>query len=360
MPAPDRFERVETSSGCMLIFGIPLLTFGVLLAVAPLLGEAALEEGLPPSLLITVPFGLLFAALGTLLVFGRWGLDIDRAHGTVARWWGLFVPIRRAERRLDGFDRVVLSEEVTEVGGHENMTYAVRLAGGGQPMDLQHTIAPQAARLEAEAIARFTDLPLHDETGDEALVRQPGELDESVRERALREGEKRELEPPSEDSPVCCRLEGHTMVLQLPRRRLGLAGWWAVVVFFAAWVTPVSAVLVLQAERIGSTGAGLVFLGALALVFLVVPVLGLLAGLLRHLTTRETLRVSPSTVRLERSWLLGRQEMHLPGADLEEIRCTPESVDLVSDEQTIEVGIGLEPEDLRWLESVIHAVVTAP
>jgi hypothetical protein len=277
----------------------------------------------------------------------------------VVRWWGVVWPIRRAERRLDEFDRVVLSEEVTEVGGHENLTYAVRLAGDGTPMDLQHTISPDAARLEAEAVARYADLPLHDETADEAVVRAASELDESVRERALREGARPDPGPPSEGSAVRCHVDADALVVELPRWRLGMAEWWAVVVFFIAWVVPVSVILAVQSERVGSDAAGVIFFSVLAFFFLLVPVVGLGVALLRHLTTRETLLVCPHVVELERRSLFGRREFDVSTAELEEVRCMPECLRLVTDRIAVEVGVGLEPEDLRWLQALVLAVATA-
>jgi hypothetical protein len=345
----------------MVVVGVPLLSVGLFLAAAPLLGEPGLSEGLPPALLITVPFGLIFAAMGLLLIFGKWGMEVDLDRGTVARWWGLLRPLRRTERRLAEFDRVVLAEQITEVGGHENQTYAVRLEGAGEPMDLQRTLTPGPARLEAEAVARFTGLPLHDETAEEPLVvRQPHELDESVRERATRQGQGAVPAPPLEDSPVECRVETDALVLHMPRRSLGLAGWWAVVVFFGAWVIPASLVLMAQAGRIGGSGPGLVVLGVLALVFLLVPVLCLFAGLVRHLATRESLRLTPHTLELQRRGLFGTREVRIPAARLEEIRCTPQCLQFISDERTIDTGYGLEPEDLRWIESLAHAILGSP
>lgn len=203
----------------------------------------------------------LFIFIGLIVLLIRRGVIIDRDRGTVTSWWGLYKPFRFKTHPLEQFKSVMLIRKVTRSKSKERYTrttvkYHVSLNAEEKPRELdayraanelatkvegfiQHpakildviknpdTIQkrmadykvrmqpylsgrssqslevcamsdlPQA-RVEAERIAKFLDVPLHDVSSGKILTRETGTLDVSIREKALRAADSMTDEPHSE------------------------------------------------------------------------------------------------------------------------------------------------------------------
>lgn len=72
-----------------------------------------------------VIFGIIFTAVGGVLVFGRQGLIIDRRQNRVVQWQGLVVPLRQTFHPLDRFGGVRLDFLRVD----KTTTYPIRLKG---------------------------------------------------------------------------------------------------------------------------------------------------------------------------------------------------------------------------------------
>jgi hypothetical protein len=184
---PDVLEQ-RGGGGCVSIFGIPFLLAGLFVLQIPF-GLVPVEAGGGPvALAIAVPLGFIFAVVGGVLVFGRNGVAIDRRRRIVVKWWGLLLPMRRAEHQLDLFDRVRM--DFTSGDSDSSDAYPISLTGGPgtaklpliQPTDYRQ------ARKTAEEIARFINKPLEDVSAGKRVVREAAELDEPLARRLKHRG----------------------------------------------------------------------------------------------------------------------------------------------------------------------------
>ena len=189
--------EIRSGGGCLSLFGMPFLLAGLIIMLIPL-GVIPFEEQ-PEGPLVSaliVLFGSVFAAVGAVLVFGRGGIILDRGRGRIVRWWGLLVPMRRMEHRLDAIRQVEMDFSSGDKDSAD--TWPIRLAGEGvpKPITVAQPTAFSEARRVAEELARFLQKPLVDSSTGERVTRDPGHLDESWRDRVRRTQEAAAPMPP--------------------------------------------------------------------------------------------------------------------------------------------------------------------
>ena len=189
--------EIRSGGGCLSLFGMPFLLAGLIIMLIPL-GVIPFEEQ-PEGPLVSaliVLFGSVFAAVGAVLVFGRGGIILDRGRGRIVRWWGLLVPMRRVEHRLDAIRQVEMDFSSGDKDSAD--TWPIRLAGEGvpKPITVAQPTAFSEARRVAEELARFLQKPLVDSSTGERVTRDPGHLDESWRDRVRRTQEAAAPMPP--------------------------------------------------------------------------------------------------------------------------------------------------------------------
>ena len=192
---PDTLES-RSGGGCVSLVGVLFLLPGLLIMQIPL-GLVPLDtEGASLPWYVFVLFGLPFAAVGTVLVFGRSGFTIDRRRGVVRQWKGLVVPMRRTETLLSLYGCVRLGHQAGDKNSAD--TYPVELAGpaAGTTLRIGFPTDYTEARRVAEELSRFLDKPLEDSSVPKQVVREPGRLDEPLRDRLRRTGEDVRTPPP--------------------------------------------------------------------------------------------------------------------------------------------------------------------
>ena len=226
---PDVIEK-KSGGGCLTLFGIPFFLAGLWVLLIGLgAGPFPAAGGFPASV-AAVLFGLIFMAVGGILIFGRSGLIIDRRENRVVRWQGLIVPLRRTVRPLDGFDGVRL--DCNRDG--KTTSYPVHLTKGGDSAGAMTVESPsdyQRARQTAETLARFIRKPLEDRSSGKSVIRDPERLDESFRDRVRRLGQEEGFFPPR-PLPMRTRIEETVdgVILSIPATLFGPARFVRVVV----------------------------------------------------------------------------------------------------------------------------------
>ncbi|MCI0341153.1 MAG: hypothetical protein L0216_08350 [Planctomycetales bacterium] len=366
----------RNGGGCLILFGLPFLVPGLLVATSPLWGEMTTESGEAAPVFFVVPFGLLFTAVGAGFVFGRSGAILDKDEGTATSWWGLLVPFRRTVRPLADFREVAVVREIRRSKNSTYTVFVVRLAGAGKPLDLREPRDPVAARRLAEEAAGFLGLPVRDTTGERPLVREAARLDEPLRERLRRTGERAPRPAPPLETPVGHEIanDGATLEMPAPGLRAALvlplligAAISAVVLF--AFVHPVLAHVAAD-EREGAGVALALFSGPCVAVGLApLALVGL--PFLRAARTRDRVGLSRTGVRVERRGLLLSKAIEMEASEVEEVGIAKaegrpwkplggEVVAIRCDDGTVEIGAGLPKRDLEWLRDLARHYLGQP
>jgi cytoskeletal protein CcmA (bactofilin family) len=180
--------------GCVVFVGLLFIAGGGF-TVALALDRLPIEVSFNPELKnIALAVGALVAMLGLIFVGGRSGKIFDPRRQSLISWSGFLVPMRRKHQRIDGYSWVVLVKEVRKGKNSSTTLFPVRLEGDrGPALHIDTCTDSLEARRLAEAVAKVLRLPLTDSMSGEAVIREPDHLDESLRGRMRRLGERVEI-----------------------------------------------------------------------------------------------------------------------------------------------------------------------
>jgi hypothetical protein len=187
--APDRLQ-IKEGGGCLSLFGLPFLLAGIFVGligsrIVPLRNAADVPAWAWPLIFL---MGLVFVVVGGGLVLGRRWITLDAGRGTLRREWGLLLPLRGEEQRLDGYDAVLLRFTAGDSDSADRYPVLLRARAGGTDCALSSSTQYGESREQAAAIAKLLRLPLVDASTDHESVRDPDRVDAPLQER-LRSGE---------------------------------------------------------------------------------------------------------------------------------------------------------------------------
>jgi len=364
---PDR--RAYKRGSWLLSFLGLLLILPALCLLWMLVSKAVKGDPVPLSGVVT-----LVVAAGGMGLLGCFALVqyrvvVDRGTKTVTRWWGLFMPMKRAVTSLDSYDAVVVARQISRGRGGETFLYPIGLTGPSTQLLVDRTNDLDEARHDAEELAKFLALRLIDRSAGTETIREAGTLDTSLRER-VREGPlvAPELPPMPTTMKSSCHTEGEVLTLQIPRpgfcaRHVGPL--FAVSLLWCLFLTP-AAVTALSRKRPDD------FVFSLIVFSLVwVPLLWFTIWLTRRVLhsalKHTTASVSPSSLDVTLTSPMKTERASIPADELEELEIVTDLEDIHkskaigarSDRASIRIGVGLPEEELTWLHATITRIVSA-
>lgn len=318
---PDVLET-RSGGGCLSLFGLPFLVAGLFIMQMPF-RLIPVENSDEMPWFFFMLFGLVFAAVGGVLVFGRSGLILDRRTGMAVKWWGPLLPMSRKEYPLETLKAVSIHKNVGD--SDSPTTYPVGITGeaGQKPIKVTDSTEYEQARREAEQLAKFLGLAVTDTSSGKKVVRAASELDESVRDRARRTGAKiTSLPDPPFDMRTKVLESGDGVVLEIPGPPLNLIHYFSIGV---AAVVSVSALSFLifnldPSDLTWPPSIRDVIVGALILlIFVAGPIFSALVHVRRDRDRSTLVTASPALLRVEERVRGKVMNSEIPGDQLEEL-----------------------------------------
>jgi len=321
-----------------------------------------------------VVVAVLLCAGGFFACF-RSGLEFDTRARRYRRWWSCLVPLWVKEGSLDAFQHVVLTREIRSSDKSTYTVFPVRLEGS-RKLNFSALRMCEPARRQAEDLARTLHLTLLDKTSGRTLVRDPEHLDEPLRERVQREG-RSTLDPgdPPPNMRTLVETEGGTLRLRIPARgfRGQLLLAFVPLVFFDV---ALFFMFVLPAVREHADGKGdsmdLVFLGAIGIFMVLMPIVVVLFTILSVSRTSQVVEANPSLLRVETKTPLFKRAVEIPTHTLEELHVSSGRVRAMnpfvgaggpivarSDARSAMFGRHLPAEEKEWIRNVLEQVLSA-
>lgn len=383
---PDRYE-VKSGGGCMALFGLPFFFAGLAIIAGGFSGsfrDGNTGESAP--VFVVVLFGAIFTSVGAAFVFGRRGVFFDKRTGMATSWWGLLIPFKKTEHRLDSLKRVALSSEIRRNKNSTYTVYPVRVEHSGKAIHISEPKDSQKARTKAEEVAKFLNLPLADSTAGTVKVRAADELDQSIREQVQKKGETIEVSAPPVDCRIRHRLTEGKLTLEIPK--VGVPGI-AVAIVLPIVLLPLGFAAFFASSFLGDfKDAPLlfkVFAGVFVSLF-ILPVALVLGRFFLRSQSAEHVTVTPDQLELKLVSPMGARVKSIPADELEEFdlqsnpgaavasngQPVPPFVQSIvgflggggamiarSDRQTLTFGTGLTEEEARWMHSLIKRVLTS-
>ena len=372
----------RSGGGCLMVLSLPFVAVGLFVMCSAFLPESErfkeADSGKPMSAAMALLFGGVFATVGTVLMLGRGGKTVDRRAGTVTTWWGLLVPFRSKEWALTDFDMVRIAREVRHAKNASYTVYPVRITGPGDAkMTFEETRDRAKARALGEEVAKFLELKIADASMGSEVVREPGELDESLRDKAQRTGGRPEVGTPPPGMRSVQSVVGDTLAFEIPATglRAGHMFTMAIGLLIPAFVYFVFIRQILGEENMpGAMKA--VFVGVLLVIFVGLPLLSTWGGALSSARRTARVEVSPRELRVTERGLLRTSSKAIPTDELEELEVVRASdiggqrskagmvgkdpvIVARSDKASLTFGAGLSRAEVDWMRAVVWNVVTA-
>jgi len=357
----------------MLLVGIPLLLIGCAPILAVIVGA-----WVPWSLVVFIPFGVL-------ATFGRSQFEIDGNSRTYRKRFGILIGRNKliggkgTSGSIDQFGEVIVFRDVrthTDSDGYPTTStvYPVRLIGLGEGLHLWDAGKVPKAKSLAEQVAKALDLPLVDRTGPSKIVREVENLDESLRERRRRTGERLgKLPPRPKNMTAEVRIEDGEVLLEIPPIGAPPESDLVTVVvalLLSAGVGSGVIYFFLEFSRIDDLFFqifGGVFASAAAFFFILLPVFLASKWVLRAIRRHYTVRLSPEKLHVTTYGVLFTRAAEIPADELEELTLnwsTSSSGRIAqivarSDRKTLEFSGRFSSEEANWIKQALEHALTA-
>ncbi len=312
---PGVLELRAEVLGCVVLIGL-LFVAGGGLTIAFALDKIPIEAYFEPGLKnIALAVGSLGVLLGIIFMGGRSGKIFDRRQQTLTSWSGLFVPMRRKTKRLDGYSQVCLVKDIRRSNKSSTTVYPVRLEGSADDrLDIDSELDYLKSRRLAEALAKVLHWPLTDSTSGEDVIREADRLDESLRERMRRLGERVEVSPRPHSMRSQAQVTSSEVIVEIPgmSSKARLIMNLVVIIFmtgvgFSFFVGP----LIMEGRGQLSENLPMLAFGVLGVMVPLLLILSKLRGFNRSLRVKAN-RVTLTVVD-------GPKTTEIPGDELEEL-----------------------------------------
>lgn len=368
----DRIEVVR-SNGWASLWGLLFLIPGLFCMVAPFLPVLSNQTGITWSTVGWSAFGLAFVIPGALMTLGRQGVVVDRKTQAVCRWWGLPFPLWQKRHSIQNVKHVSLQQE-TSSGEDATTEFPIRLIQPGGPIPFFAYESYHQARVQAERLADYLELPLHDHSTGNEVIREAGTLSQSLRERLRKADALPDRSTKPDTSAISIETAVDQVRVEIPPQAMKPASRTVLKASQGILVAAALALLffLMQASYERSGGWGDFVMVTIILVGFSLLWLGL-AGVLyrygRKLAERATsVRVDRKTFWVRHHSTYEEREEFIHMDDLEELVVgnpvedtgpTGEALLALSDTQTLTVGTGLTREELEWIRGEILFVVAS-
>jgi hypothetical protein len=363
-------RRVETGDPRRLEYrsggGMRLPMGFLLVAMAVGIGILGIREEAPPLILGAV----LFLGCGLFIALGRSALEVDLDARSYRSWWGLPFPIVVRDGALAGDAKVSLSREIRRRKNHTYTVFPVRLETGRR-FTFTTPRSYEKARREAETLAKAIQLPLVDRGLGEEVVRAPDRLDESIRDRAAREGGLVDPGDPPAGILSTIETQGRTIRIHMPPR--GFSPKLLLVLAPVAIFDLVFIVFLLSLVREADGPPRWIILST-AVALIVLPLVVMTAFLLRVARSACTIEASPEVLRVSfgsggRGKVVEIPSRSLEDLDIARVGDVPGRRPLAgvtgfpivarSDDARVAFGEYLPEEEKTWILRVLKQVLTA-
>lgn len=211
---PDVMVKGSGGGGAA-VFGLVVLAAGLALVVLfagyPL-GGLRLAR-LPAGML----FGGVLVLIGGIAILGRKTVIIDRRRMMLVRRLSFLATVSQKEIPLGADSEVTITREIRRTKNSTYTVYPVHIKHNvSDTIGMEETREYEDARRLAESFARFLRIRLADSSTGTLVVREGDQVDESVRSQVRRTGEEIALPQAPREMKSQVKQEGQGVVLEIP------------------------------------------------------------------------------------------------------------------------------------------------
>ncbi len=348
----------KLGGGLTSLFGLPFLLIG--LGILIFLVPQANEEQI-----FLILFGSIFALVGSIIVFGRKGITIDKTRNMVTIWYGLLVPFKSTTYMLSSEGKVRVSKEKRQTKNSSYVVYPITLITDSEEIKLFELGTFEKAREDGEAIAKVCQYDLEEALSGTVKTTDSENLDKSLKEKYKKDGKP--LEPASRPTEMKSHVDEYSSPLRIviPGRSLLIA--------LLPLAIPAAFLSYFYYSLSSNAGGGeadksvpvlfFAFLGFFAFVSVGVP---LFMTLKKH-TTATMIEVTNSVLTITYKTLFSFNKFEIPTPEIEDILITKDfgknrsdnnkAIQILSDRHIANFGDNLKYEEQKYLCYLIKNVL---
>jgi hypothetical protein len=276
----------------------------------------------PPTVMLII--GTIFLVLSLVFLLARKGLVLDKGRGEILKWYGLLIPMKTSTLRTEEFDKVKIIKEEKRTKNSKVIFYPVKLVKKNteDSFTVDTFTNYHEGRVFAEKIALFFELPLHDESTGQLQIRQPADLNKSIKQLAKEKGEKVELPAMPPNMTASVKQDGEGIIIEIPVTRTTLTPFFPAV----ASTVGVAIFLIFFAKIVFSASANKPYIFLAILVGVVLY--AVIAWKLADIKSKKgwVVRASPISLNITEVKWGGKKVFEIPVDELEEFRLRESSL----------------------------------
>jgi len=216
--APHKLE-LKRGGGCLGWFGLPFFLAGLfMLLISMRLIPVSNAAEIPWwNWIIIVGMGLVFTAVGGVMVFGRTWITVDIAKGRIWIARGLLQPMWGRTYNLKDYHSILLNQVSGDSDSADSYEIVFKSVTGGElPMLSSQDYG--CAHAQALLLAGFVQLPLEDRSSDHHDIIKPGALKQKLSEPVFSREFKVATPPPAMKSDI--RVNGEEVTISIPKPKI--------------------------------------------------------------------------------------------------------------------------------------------
>ena len=324
---PDRFRsltetilEIREGGGLLSLFGLLFLAAGVFMLLVGLgiVELANANDASEFTLPILNIMGLAFTIVGSVFVFGRTWIRIDRGTGTIKRLKGLVVPLRAENHNLREFQTVVMRHDPGDSDSSEHFPVTL-VSATAKDFPLTNPTDYGTACAQAVCVAEFLHIPMEDATTDNVRRMSSGDLRTTLPER-LRTAE-RDYDHSAQPHSMRSKIERLNGELKITVPASSFVLWRlfpsALVIGFAVYAYFASGEFFRHTNT--PHEIEMVLWGFLLFFFVALPLLGIIKALLRARLAYSRLTVTSQEVIISEHSILRTRSRRLDITDIVDI-----------------------------------------
>lgn len=365
-PAPDVYTASD-NLGPIRWLGLPF----AIASLMPLSGAVGLvpvqmEGGGEAPALFLVLFAMPFLCVGLGLLFWKREITMDLRTGKVTKRAGVFVSLSTKVRKLDAFAAAVHDKRIVRGEKSNRIVFPVILeTPGGGGFELTRCRNKRQARTLAEWLARHGEYAVIDRTSGQDQRREFADIDTSLRERRLRDGDQPAPGAPPAKMRSTFDARDGTITIEVPAH--GMQPLLVIGMFFATvpiWM----AMLVMSMGDDDSYTPGWFTAAVYAVPSMIT--LGVWTAALYTGRRRFTVQATNDELRVLQAGLI-RREIVMPADEIEELYVDEAgggfhaflgggpAIQVVSDRAEAAFGHTLKQDESAYLAEVLRGALSA-
>ena len=345
----ELYLSVLGTSSALTVIGIMFALPGIIAWLAVVGSVLFSHDPMPLADCFRLFFiGGIFVLLGSGLASFRMFKSINK-HATHIKDYSSVLGFKRSKTLpISQVSRLELSQEWrssnSSGGGSSYLVYPIKIVTHLTTHDLNDTAEFSASRRQAEALARFLNLPLQDSSSGQGFERKPSELDDKVIDSIT---ERIDAPILPESSSITVVKGPNTITLRLPARRgIVSSGLFKLLILIPAfWFVSE----LLDGFAFGSQGR------LIPIIIVIVFSFILLFHIVKHLSplfSSPELVLTPKEITYREIWY--RKVVSINCADIEEINSDDnECIQIISDHEKIDLWMHRSESNKDFVKSML-------